>query len=434
MRKGWLILILSVGVVAIVAGVLIARHHIPWLSSPTYGLVVAVGPQTEHGKRFLAAFNRQAAEEYPHVYFKVASFENLDAAGKALTDRSADLAVLRSDQPAAGSSGTLLILRKLVAAILVAPNASVENARDLKGKVVGVPLELKDDPLVKTIASFYGIQQLLPLRLDELGKALRDKRVAAVIAVGPVDEGALRDTIGAISKVLKKGPSFLDIEEAEAISQQYPLYETAEIPKGSFGSNPAAPDDSVDTLSVTIRLVARPSLPNRAAGEITRIMLATKAKLAVSLPAVGQIEAPDTDGTPVLPLHPGAATYLKGEQQSLAELFTSNVDVTLVFGLVASAAAGLYRLFSRRKPDQAQLFLTRLMDLQRKQIAGSDDVSHVELDKLSASMFELVVAGKLGGDQLLAALPVIEQMRQRAGTPVVRPAVASGKRVEEATV
>jgi hypothetical protein len=94
----------------------------------------------------------------------------------------------------------------------------------------------------------------------------------------------------------------------------------------------------------------------------------------------------------------------------------------------------LYRLFSRRKPDQAQLFLTRLMDLQRKQIAGSDDVSHVELDKLSASMFELVVAGKLGGDQLLAALPVIEQMRQRAGTPVVRSAVASGKRVEEATV
>jgi hypothetical protein len=135
MRKGWLILILSVGVVAIVAGVLIARHHIPWLSSPTYGLVVAVGPQTEHGKRFLAAFNRQAAEEYPHVYFKVASFENLDAAGKALTDRSADLAVLRSDQPAAGSSGTLLILRKLVAAILVAPNASVENARDLKGRL-----------------------------------------------------------------------------------------------------------------------------------------------------------------------------------------------------------------------------------------------------------------------------------------------------------
>jgi TRAP-type uncharacterized transport system substrate-binding protein len=411
MRKGWLIFILSIGVIAMVAGVLIARHRIPWLSSPTYGLIVAIGPQTENGKRFFTAFNRQAAEEYPHVHFKLVPFESPDAAGKAVLDRSADLAVLRSDQPAAGSAGTLLILRKLVAAILVGPNASVENARDLKGKVVGVPLELKDDPLVKTIASFYDIQQLLPLRLDELGKSLRDKRVAAVIAVGPIDEGALRDAISAISKVLKKGPSFLDIEEAEAISQQHPIYETAEIPKGSFGINPTVPDDSADTLSVTIRLVARSSLPNRPVGEITRMVLATKAKLAVSLPAVGQIEAPDTDGKTVLPLHPGAATYLKGEQQSLSELFAGNVDITLVFGLVASAAAGLYRLLSRRKPDEAQLFLTRLSNLHRQQMSGTGDVSDIQLNDLSASMFELVVAGKLGGDQLLAALPIVEQMR-----------------------
>jgi uncharacterized protein len=68
-----------------------------------------------------------------------------------------------------------------------------------------------------------------------------------------------------------------------------------------------------------MRLVARASLPDRVAGEITRVMLSTKAKLASTLPVVGEMEAPATEKTSVLPAHPGTLAYLNGEQVALLD-------------------------------------------------------------------------------------------------------------------
>src|SRR4029450_3462264 len=82
----------------------------------------------------------------------------------------------------------------------------------------------------------------------------------------------------------------------------------AEIAPGALGATPPRPAESVTTLAVTLRLVARSSLPNYAAGEFARLLFRTKAKLVATLPQVGQIEAPDTDKGAALPAHPGAAS------------------------------------------------------------------------------------------------------------------------------
>jgi hypothetical protein len=69
--------------------------------------------------------------------------------------------------------------------------------------------------------------------------------------------------------------------------------EEADIPPETFGATPPKTDDEDDnlqTVAVTLQLMARASLPNYVAGEIARLLLTTRAKLISALPQVGSIE------------------------------------------------------------------------------------------------------------------------------------------------
>src|SRR4051812_28044178 len=158
MRRDWTkaVGLAIVVFLAAVAG-LLAWHRFPAMWSPTYGLRVAVAPTVAgESEKFFAAFVRAVAEEYPFVRFRPVLTDSSDAAGKALLDGSADLAVVRSDDPAAGQGQTLVILRKLTAVFLADSKAKIENARALSGKKIGVLEGDRDDRLVKAIIAFYG--------------------------------------------------------------------------------------------------------------------------------------------------------------------------------------------------------------------------------------------------------------------------------------
>jgi hypothetical protein len=61
------------------------------------------------------------------------------------------------------------------------------------------------------------------------------------------------------------------------------------MPAGAFLAVPAIPDDEAKTVAVAVRLVAKNSMLNDVAGEITRLLLTTRAKFAATLPVAGQI-------------------------------------------------------------------------------------------------------------------------------------------------
>ena len=83
---------------------------------------------------------------------------------------------------------------------------------------------------------------------------------------------------------------------------RYPAYEKIDVAQGALVGSPPIPDEDGRDARVTIRLVSRRTLSNYAAGEITRVIMATKARLGASVIATGQIEAPDTD-KPIFPVH-----------------------------------------------------------------------------------------------------------------------------------
>src|SRR5262245_35888714 len=263
-------------------------------------LRVATGPVGSDGQKFLAAFVRGAADAHRGVRWQVVPMADTEASAKALTAGEADLAVVRSDDLTSTTGQTIAILRRDVVGFVIPSYAAIEKVGDLAGKTIGLMQgPAGDERILDQILAYYQVStprvHRVVLAPGEISPAIRQKRVAAIFAIGPAGPGVLADVVTAVAKVSKAAPDILEIEAAEAIAQRFPVLEEVEIAPGAFRTVPLRPEESVITLAVTLRLVARSSMPNYVASEVARLLFVTKTKLVSTLPPVGQIEAPETD-------------------------------------------------------------------------------------------------------------------------------------------
>jgi TRAP-type uncharacterized transport system substrate-binding protein len=314
------------------------------------------------------------------------------ASAQALKEQKVDAAVVRSDDPAAADGRTIFVLRNIYAALLVPAQASVDGISKLKGKKIGVLTDdVGIDPMAKVVLNFYGFDKkhIVRLGLKDLPVSLQHRQVAALLVVGPTGAGAIADAIEAFRKSTKKPPKFLDLAEATAIAERFAVYDEAEISVGAFSGSPAVPSDKVVTISANVLLVARASLSNYAAGEITRLLLATKTRVAATLPDVGQLAAPSTDKDDLLPAHPGTVAFLNGDQTSLLDESINWILLgSMLTGFLGSLAAWLNRLRNKTKGDElkGQGSSARLPMLQAQARASGPeqlDATEKELEPLS---------------------------------------------------
>jgi TRAP-type uncharacterized transport system substrate-binding protein len=66
-------------------------------------------------------------------------------------------------------------------------------------------------------------------------------------------------------------------------------------------------------------VVARKHLDNDLVTDLTEALMNARRDLLGELPMVAQITAPSTDADADLPLHPGAAAFYNGTQQSFLD-------------------------------------------------------------------------------------------------------------------
>ena len=78
--------------------------------------------------------------------------------------------------------------------------------------------------------------------------------------------------------------------------------ESGEIVRGALGGDPPRPAESLQTISITSRLVAAQSLDDNLVGELTKDILGLRLTLASELPAVQALETPSTDKDAPLPV------------------------------------------------------------------------------------------------------------------------------------
>jgi TRAP transporter TAXI family solute receptor len=358
-------------------------------------LRIAVGPAGSDDLRVVQALTQAFAHARGYVRLRPLQTDGASASAKALADGNADLAIIRGDLDVPKNAQAVATLRKNVAVLWVPPAAKGKGKKagpkitkipQLAGRRVGVVGRTEANVnLLKVILRQYGIDpnkvDIVQFPAAEAADAIRNQKADAYLAAGPVNS---RITADAISASTRDGgtPTFLAIESAEAIAQNHPVYEASEIPAGAFGGSPARPDDEVKTISFSHHIVARKALSESTVAAFTRQLFATRQQVMTEFPLAAKIETPDTDKDAVIPVHPGAAAYVDGEEKTFLDRYSDYIWWGLM-ALSAMGSAGAW-FAGYLKKDERHNNPTLRERLQEMIAAARRSDSCEELDQLQA--------------------------------------------------
>jgi TRAP-type uncharacterized transport system substrate-binding protein len=387
-------LFISLMIILVIGGVttlIIKQGLVRW------PLTVATGPAMTGGADFLNTVTKVFTEERPLIQLKRIKKDSFAASAKALEDREADLAMVRSDIAMPSNGLTIAIFRR-DNLVLVAPGrAALDSFQGLSGKRIGL---LKTDSaerneslsrLLDGVLNFYNISpdkvQREFLTMEEIGPAVATKRVAGVLVLGPAGPGSISKTMTTISNATKTSAKLIGDKQATAIAKTIPGTEPNEIDEGAFGGAKPKPEEALSTLAVTYRLVGHHALPDFATGEIARLLTLAKARLIATSPLARNIEAPDSDDGSGLPVHPGAAAYFEGEQDSLLDsAFNIFYLTSILLGIIGSGIVWLFNTGKNGAGTNGQVDVIRLSNIVREARVAD----RARLDALETEVDEMV--------------------------------------------
>jgi TRAP transporter TAXI family solute receptor len=361
-------------------------------------LRVAV-PQLVEDIRVVTAAGHLFAHQHKKIRLQTTQVPDSAAAAGAVESGAADLAVMRSDIALTSNAQSLAILHRNPI-LLTAPGGSkLRKIQDLRGKRIGIVHEIATmEPnarLVETILSQYDIPRqavtLVSLTPTEVGTALSAGKVDVIFSATAPSSGYENDVVAAVAALSKKPPIFIPIDEAKAISKRLPALEPMEIVPGSFGGDPPRPASAFETLSVSVLLMARPTLRDDIAAEVTRLFFSHRGGIALSAPLANSIEAPSTDRGTAIPVHQGAVDYLDGTERNFFEKYSDGFYIgAMLLSLLGSGAAALASRLNvaplRRAERLTEELLTNLQAAREKTTQAELDALEREVDAAVTKM------------------------------------------------
>jgi TRAP transporter TAXI family solute receptor len=311
-------------------------------------LRIAVGPAGSDDLRVVQALTQAfAAQSHSQIRLRPIQTDGATASAQTLAEGKADLAIIRGDLNVPKNAQAVATLRKNVAVLWV-PAAmkgkksgpKITKIAQLAGRRVGVIGRTQANvDLLKVILQQYGVDpnkvEVVQVPTTEAADAIRNQKADAWLAAGPVNS---KITIDAVAASTRDGhsPTFLAIDSAEAIAQNHPMYEGSEIPAGAFGGSPDRPEEEVKTISFSHHIVARKDLSETTVAAFTRQLFAIRQNLVAEFPLAAKIETPDTDKDAYIPVHPGAAAFVDGEEKTFLDRYSDFIW----WGLMALSAMG----------------------------------------------------------------------------------------------
>jgi NMT1-like family len=229
--------------------------------------------------------------------------------------------------------------------------------------------------------------EIIQFPVNEVDEAIRKQKADVYLAAGPVNS---KITAEAISASTRDGgtPTFLAIDAAEAIAQNHPIYEASEIPAGTFGGSPAKPEEEVKTISFSHHIVARKGLSESTVAAFTRQLFAVRQTVLAEFPLAAKIETPDTDKDAVIPVHPGAAAFVDGEEKTFLDRYSDYIWWGLM-SLSAMGSAGAWFAGYLKKDERNNNSSLRERILSMLASARRSD-SIEELDKLQSDADDIL--------------------------------------------
>jgi len=363
-----LILLCVAGAFALAAGVVLFTY----LYERPNGLRVAVVRGSED-QDIMGAAAQDFVHDRESIRLNLLPVDDLTASAAALDHGKADLAVVRSDVEMPTTGQTILILNKSAVLFLAPAEAGIRTIADLKGRKLGIVFDHKlanaaNPNLLQTILEQYAVPAgevtAINLPESEVERALTSKRVEAVMVLGTPGSQDLSAVVTAVTQAADGKPVFIPIPEAEGIAQRSPNYEAVDIVRGLFPGSIPQPAESFHTVGVSTRLVARSTLSDTVAGDLTRILLEARPHLALRVPIAARIVAPPTDKGAPLPIHPGAAAFLDDESESFFEKYSDAFYIgAMVFSVLGSALAAVASRISQLHREGQSEAISRLLEI-----------------------------------------------------------------------
>lgn len=357
-------------------------------------LRIAVGPQNSDDLKVVQTLTQSFA--HSSVRLRPVQTDGAVASAAALAGGKADLAIIRGDLVVPKNAQAVATLRKNVAVLWLppAPKAAkgkkpepgITKIQHLAGKRIGVVGRTEANVnLLNVILRQYGVDtskiEIAQFPANEAADAIRNQKADAYLAAGPVNSKITTDAINASTRD-GASPRFLAIDAAAAIAQNFPAYEASEIPAGAFGGSPARPEDEVKTISFSHHIVARKGLADATVAAFTRQLFAVRQTLLAEFPLAAKIETPDTDKDAAIPVHPGAAAYVDGEEKTFLDRYSDYIWFGLMgLSLLGSVGAWFASYFKKDERSSNSSARERLLDML---LAARHSESTEELDRMQA--------------------------------------------------
>jgi TRAP transporter TAXI family solute receptor len=362
-------------------------------------LRIAVGPANSDDLRVVQALSQAFLTSHSQIRLRPVQTDGATASAQMIADGKADLAIVRGDLSVPKNAQAVATLRKNVAVLWVpAPlkgkkaTAKITKISQLAGRRIGVVGRTPANvDLLKVILQQYGVDpnkvEVVQFPTSDSVDAIRSQKADAYLAAGPVNSKITSEAIAASTRD-GNAPTFLAIDSAEAIAQNHPMYEASEIPAGAFGGSPDRPEDEVKTISFSHHIVARKDLSETTVAAFTRQLFAIRQTVMSEFPLAAKIETPDTDKDAFVPVHPGAAAFVDGEEKTFLDRYSDIIWWSLM-GLSATGSIGAWFAGHLKRDERGNnsSLRERLLDMIA---AARHSDSIEELDRMQAEADDIL--------------------------------------------
>jgi TRAP-type uncharacterized transport system substrate-binding protein len=430
----WLRLVLLLGAIGLVSGASLLAYR--YYTRPTT-LTVAVGSIDGEVAKTMSALASRLVTTKASVRLKVIDTGTAVEAAKAFAAGKVDLAVVRGDVGDLSQAQAVVVVSHVVVLIIAPPGSAIDSPGKLKGRPVGVIGADTNSKIVDVLSKEYGLDRAKTFKdipLADARRAVQSKEVAALLVAIPLTEKYLslvRDIFQQGSKAL---PVLVPIESAGAIAGAQRAYESFDVPKGTLRGSPPVPEDDLTTLRATLYLVANKKLGTDLVTSLTQTIMRVRRDLMAEQPIFAQITAPSTDADAYLPLHPGAAAFYNGTQQSFMDEYGNWIYLTpMLLGGAATVLAAAWKFLGLGVPVNGQGPLDSLYALGRRIRKAGSEAELSDIEEEIDDILRAQRARSAGGDEdavddatlNVAAHRLESLIHDRRTTLAKRPATAS---------
>jgi TRAP transporter TAXI family solute receptor len=378
----WLRIVVVAGLVVLAASASLFAYR--WYARPVT-LSVAVGSLDGEAPKVVSALASRLAEMNAPVRLKVVQTAGALQSANAFSSGKTDLAVVRGDAGDLSQAQAIIVLAQPVAMLVAPPGTSIKEMADLKRVTVGVVGRETNQKLISALTRAYDLERagvtFKDLALADVRRALDAKEVRVLLVVVPLTEKYLSLIRGLFSQNAKTAPVLIPIDYAGAIAEEEHAYESFDIPKGTLRGAPPVPEDDVTTLKVSFYLVGRKTLDNDTIADFTKALTSARRDLVRELPILAQVKAPDTDAGAYLPVHPGAAEYYNGTEESFLDKWSNIIFLApMALGALISVAAAAWKFLRSGEAAAKEAALDSLYTLGRRirQAGGESELAEIE--------------------------------------------------------